>query len=317
MASDNMAAAIAGGLGSVQDLLAKYIENKFKVQSQDYLSNQNFQRENYINPQDFPESVRTEYGINQPVRKEVLSTLTPRYLYDQTSNSVIPVPRGTIPLPKVNNQNDLGTFEAKEKIKAKYAINKEEEKSAIKQDANIAKMKPKAMISTNKALLDLDRMESEAKAILSSPDLGSATGVRSTFLPKIPGTKARDISARINTLKSQSAFSSLQEMRNSSPTGGALGQVSDRENQLLQDNLTALDQGQSKEGFKKSLERLIKYTQGAKERIRQGYTDTFNEDLSSGSSQNLPIVQQDQPAGIPQVGSMYEGKKIMNVRKVK
>jgi len=42
-------------------------------------------------------------------------------------------------------------------------------------------------------------------------------------------------------------------MRAASTTGGALGQVSDREGQLLMSALGALDQGQSPQAFREQL----------------------------------------------------------------
>lgn len=46
-------------------------------------------------------------------------------------------------------------------------------------------------------------------------------------------------------------------MREASKTGGALGQVSDREGQLLQSSLGALNQGQSPEAFKTQLKKIM------------------------------------------------------------
>jgi len=45
----------------------------------------------------------------------------------------------------------------------------------------------------------------------------------------------------------------LQAMRDSSPTGGALGQVTELELKLLQSSLAALDQGMSPERFREQL----------------------------------------------------------------
>lgn len=45
-------------------------------------------------------------------------------------------------------------------------------------------------------------------------------------------------------------------MRAASKTGGALGQVSDREGQLLQSSLGALDQGQSPKAFREQLDKI-------------------------------------------------------------
>jgi len=72
----------------------------------------------------------------------------------------------------------------------------------------------------------------------------------------IPTSSSRSFSAQLDTLKANIAFGELTAMREASKTGGALGQVSDREGKLLQSALGALDQGQSVEQFKAQLEKI-------------------------------------------------------------
>ena len=72
----------------------------------------------------------------------------------------------------------------------------------------------------------------------------------------VPTSKARSFSAQLDTLKANIAFGELTAMREASKTGGALGQVSDREGKLLASALGALDQGQSPEQFKAQLEKI-------------------------------------------------------------
>jgi hypothetical protein len=61
----------------------------------------------------------------------------------------------------------------------------------------------------------------------------------------------------LESLKSNVAFNELQEMRNASKTGGALGQVSDKENAMLAAALGSLDQGQSPEQLSKTLDNIV------------------------------------------------------------
>jgi len=57
----------------------------------------------------------------------------------------------------------------------------------------------------------------------------------------LPTTDARQLSGRVETLKSTLSFDRLQQMRDESKTGGALGNVSNIEIGLLGANLAALD----------------------------------------------------------------------------
>src|SRR3546814_10033930 len=75
-------------------------------------------------------------------------------------------------------------------------------------------------------------------------DLAGVTGMGRVG-SMIPGTDWADLAAKLDTLKGRSAFGALQQMRANSPTGGALGQVSERELYLLQNAAPQLQQSQS------------------------------------------------------------------------
>lgn len=70
----------------------------------------------------------------------------------------------------------------------------------------------------------------------------NTTGWSAFFRRMLPETDARNYRDRLDTLKSNIAFNELVAMREASKTGGALGQVSDREGKLLESSLGALDQ---------------------------------------------------------------------------
>lgn len=76
----------------------------------------------------------------------------------------------------------------------------------------------------------------------------TATGYGSylTLGGALPGDR-RELDNYLNTIKSSIGFDKLQTMRENSPTGGALGQVSDSENKLLQAVRGALDPLQEKQ----------------------------------------------------------------------
>jgi len=62
------------------------------------------------------------------------------------------------------------------------------------------------------------------------------------WLNWVPGSPPKTLASDLKTIKSNIGFDKLQQMRENSPTGGALGQVSDRENELLQSVMGNLDQ---------------------------------------------------------------------------
>jgi hypothetical protein len=82
------------------------------------------------------------------------------------------------------------------------------------------------------------------------------TGATGYLLSNIGGTAARDVAGLIDTVKANAGFAELQKMRNNSPTGGALGQVSEREIAYLQSTIGNLEQSQSKEQLQDNLRRV-------------------------------------------------------------
>lgn len=72
----------------------------------------------------------------------------------------------------------------------------------------------------------------------------------------IPGTDAYNLQRSLDTVKANVGFDRLQAMRNSSPTGGALGQVSDTENKLLQSTIASFDTGQDAKTLRQNLKRV-------------------------------------------------------------
>lgn len=82
------------------------------------------------------------------------------------------------------------------------------------------------------------------------------TGMAGNFTSAIPATPAHDVAQLLQTIRSNVGFDRLQQMRAASPTGGALGAVSDFENRQLQSTLGNLEQSQTLEQFMRNLDRL-------------------------------------------------------------
>jgi hypothetical protein len=81
------------------------------------------------------------------------------------------------------------------------------------------------------------------------------TGLGS-YLKSIPGTEAKTLDNLFKTIKSNIGFDYLQAMRKNSPTGGALGNVSNQELEGLQSVFGSLEQSQSDKELKYNLQLL-------------------------------------------------------------
>ncbi len=144
-----------------------------------------------------------------------------------------------------------------------------------------------AKVSLQGTVAQLDRLEQAAAQLKADPGLPGITGLRG-HIPDIPGSDAARARAQLETLGSQAAFGVLQQMREMSKTGGALGQVSDRENEMLRNNLAALGTNQSAEDFQKALDQIIAYARDSKARMQGAFTDTYGNVESDPATTAAP-----------------------------
>jgi hypothetical protein len=93
----------------------------------------------------------------------------------------------------------------------------------------------------------------------------------------VPGSPAYDVNNLLDTIRANISFDKLQAMREASPTGGALGQVSDFENRLLQSTLGKLDVTMNPADFEFNLRRL-----------REQYEKIIHEGIATPEGEETP-----------------------------
>jgi len=79
------------------------------------------------------------------------------------------------------------------------------------------------------------------------------------YAAKLPATEARDLSGKLETIKANLGFDRLQQMRDQSPTGGALGAVAVQELTSLQSTIASLDQMQTPGQVKTALDKIDRH----------------------------------------------------------
>lgn len=104
------------------------------------------------------------------------------------------------------------------------------------------------------ANLVLDEIDIAKQIVQSNP--ATTTGIVGGIASNIDSTTAGALKNRLQTIKANIGFDKLQAMRDASPTGGALGQVSEFENRLLQSVYGSLEQAQSAQDILYNLQRL-------------------------------------------------------------
>jgi hypothetical protein len=164
--------------------------------------------------------------------------------------------------------------------------------------------KESAARSGNVVLEDIDRaLEGLDQGLL--PTSGPVGGV----LSNVPGTQAFNVGQLIQTVKANSGFDRLQAMRDSSPTGGALGAINKSEMDLLQAALGNLSQSQDEEQLRYNLKR-----------VRRIYDEIVNgpdagADPSPAEGQSPPeqqgAAQAPQPASKDEFDALPSGTKFL------
>jgi hypothetical protein len=135
---------------------------------------------------------------------------------------------------------------------------------------------PQTKQKVDNALFGIDQTIKLIDEIAKNPGLSKATGGTS-WMGKVPGFSPRDVQAKLQTLKSKVGFGALQNMRDASKTGGALGAVSEKELDLLTNSMDSLDVGQSDAGFVKSLLNIRNEFLQKRKQIQDGYNSMYPE----------------------------------------
>jgi hypothetical protein len=102
----------------------------------------------------------------------------------------------------------------------------------------------------------MDKIAQAKDLLENSSWFNPATGFGAQRAAMIGGTNAADYKAITDTIEANIAFDALSAMREASPTGGALGAISERELTLLGATLASLSQAQSAEQAKRHLAEL-------------------------------------------------------------
>lgn len=104
------------------------------------------------------------------------------------------------------------------------------------------------------------------------------TGATGALFGLVAGTGAYDQKATVETLEADAAFSALQRMRDASKTGGALGNVSERELDLLKATAGSLRVGQSEEQFRENLGQYVERYNEAMLNVYDAFVADYGEE---------------------------------------
>jgi hypothetical protein len=124
--------------------------------------------------------------------------------------------------------------------------------------------------SVDSTMNGLNRMEALASELLTMPGLNRTFGPIAGRIGSVTG-EATNIETKLTTLKSRVARQALQEIRDASKTGGALGNVSDKDIALLENAIASVDLKQTPDQFRASMDEIKAYASEVRRQVGSAY----------------------------------------------
>jgi hypothetical protein len=164
-----------------------------------------------------------------------------------------------------------------------------------KQKASLAQ----ARMRVGGIVQNLDKLSTAMQELHDDPGLARITGTVAGRTPNLTNA-ATGAQAKLDSISAQNFVSALQAMREASKTGGAVGNVSDREGDKLERVLAALAQSQGTADFQSQLKKAQNQLRISKELIRNAYKEQFGEDFQMPAGTDIT-----QPGGSGQAGGPF------------
>lgn len=189
-------------------------------------------------------------------------------IFNNRTGSYTPAQADGKPVLPVNADPELA---------GKIETSKETAKADVEKKTNFPKAKNK-YDSLNRQWKNLDTQIDKAIS-----KVGPFTSGVGAWVSVVPATPQKDLSKILETIKANIGFDKLQDMRQNSPTGGALGQVSDFENKLLQAVQGSLDQSQSPSQLIENLKNIKTMLGGLRNQTDFAFNFDYKEIMGNDS----------------------------------
>lgn len=132
-----------------------------------------------------------------------------------------------------------------------------------------------------------DNFVKDLQMLRDHPGLGEITGILAGRIGTALTDQGRAALALYNKVTAKGGFQALQDMREASKTGGALGNVSNQEGRQLVASFAAIDRTQNAKDVQAALNAAISDVEGAKARMREAYDATYEY-----RTQNAPAAKE-------------------------
>jgi len=141
---------------------------------------------------------------------------------------------------------------------------------------------PAATAAVKETIATQDQLIKDLEDLKGHKGLDGMTGLVGGRTPNIT-SEAREAKAKFDKIMARGGFSELAAMRAASPTGGALGNISDTEGKYLRQAFAALDPTQDTKSFQKAIDDAIMELKGSRGRVQDAYDTTY--DYRAGTPQ--------------------------------
>jgi hypothetical protein len=120
-----------------------------------------------------------------------------------------------------------------------------------------------------------DSFVKDLEKLRDHPGLSQITGLIAGRAPALTAD-GRAAQALYDKVVAKGGFQALQDLRDASKTGGALGNVSNQEGKQLTASFAAIDRRQDAKDVRAAIDDAIGSVQGAKTRMREAYDSTYS-----------------------------------------
>ena len=180
-----------------------------------------------------------------------------KWRLDEDTNEMVPMVDATS--SEVTDQTDaIADIEAQRQAQIQYTKAREK----FRSNAGAAKGKISASRAKHKI------MQTTADQIKKR--LNNWSTKYGSLLSDLTNTEARTLSRLIDTLKANSAFTTLMDLKSG---GGTLGAISEKELNLLESAMGAIDQGGDNAEMVRVIDQILEASSGGIDRLEQGIAD--------------------------------------------
>lgn len=195
-------------------------------------------------------------------------------------------------------RTQMAYLPAQQAIETQGAVDRTRGVEQAKADIEKQAGRNKARLSLDQATARLSRVDDLVGSIM--PRINATTaGWVGGRLANVDGTAAADLRRDIGTLQAIAGFDELNAMRAASPTGGALGNVTERELGFLQSVVRNIENSQSPEQLRRNLADFQRELRGSWQRVNDAYQQDYGQARTSG--------RQAPSAGTVQDGYRFRG----------